>query len=104
MRVYSGGKQDWVGARLPTEGSHPGDIAAPVSRATTLSAEHIGELFDGTVVDMNREEATVRLDRPIVAGTLVRGVRGLHLGDHIRMRLLAIGQPPEFTRVSRHTR
>jgi exoribonuclease-2 len=59
-----------------------------VAAAAMLSA-HVGETFDAVVTGAKRTGTFARLLRPPADGMVVKGARGLDVGDRIRVRLLS---------------
>ena len=59
-----------------------------VSAATLLGA-HIGETFEGVVTGAMEKGTFVRLLSPPADGRVVRGEKGLDVGDRVRVRLLS---------------
>jgi exoribonuclease-2 len=59
-----------------------------VAAAAMLSA-HVGETFDAVVTGVKDHGTFARLVRPAADGRVVRGFRGLDVGDRIRVRLLS---------------
>jgi VacB/RNase II family 3'-5' exoribonuclease len=70
------------------------DNAAKVERqvrksaAALLLAHRIGERFDGIVTGASEKGTWVRIFRPPVEGKVVRGEKGLDVGDPARVRLV----------------
>ena len=58
------------------------------SAAALLLAPRVGESFDGIVTGASEKGTWARLLQPPVEGRLVRGFRGLDVGDRIRVTLL----------------
>jgi len=58
------------------------------SAAALVLAPHVGERFDGIVSGASEKGTWVRIFRPPVEGKLVRGSRGLDVGDRVRVKLL----------------
>jgi VacB/RNase II family 3'-5' exoribonuclease len=71
------------------------DAANRVERVTRKSAaalllEHrIGNVFDAIVTGVNRDGTYVRLLSPPAEGRVVRGERGMDVGERVRVRLVA---------------
>lgn len=71
------------------------DAATKVERQTRKSAAalllsgRIGERFDAMVTGTSAKGTWVRIFQPPVEGRLERGMAGLHVGDHIRVKLVA---------------
>ncbi|MFL6332432.1 MAG: RNB domain-containing ribonuclease [Pyrinomonadaceae bacterium] len=59
-----------------------------VAAAAMLSA-HVGETFDAVVTGVKRTGTFARLLRPPADGMVVKGARGLDVGDRVRVRLLS---------------
>ena len=59
-----------------------------VAAAALLSA-HVGETYDGVVTGVRDKGTFARLLRPPADGRVVRGWRGLDVGDRVRLRLLS---------------
>jgi exoribonuclease-2 len=59
-----------------------------VAAAAMLSA-HVGETFEAIVTGVKEHGTFARLLRPPADGRVVRGFRGLDVGDHVRVRLLS---------------
>ncbi len=53
-----------------------------------LSA-HVGETFDAVVTGVKPKGTFARLLRPPADGRVVKGFRGLDVGDRVRVRLLS---------------
>jgi exoribonuclease-2 len=58
------------------------------SAAALLLARRIGEHFDAIVTGASEKGTWVRITNPVVEGMLVRGITGLDVADHIRVRLI----------------
>jgi VacB/RNase II family 3'-5' exoribonuclease len=74
-----------------------------VAAAVLLSA-HVGETFDAIVTGVKDRGTFARLLRPPADGLIVRGEKGLDVGDHIRVRLLSTDPERgflDFARVGR---
>jgi VacB/RNase II family 3'-5' exoribonuclease len=56
--------------------------------AATLLSSRIGDEFEGIVTGASAKGTYVRLFRPPAEGRVVRGERGLDVGDQVRVRLL----------------
>jgi exoribonuclease R len=71
------------------------DAARKVERLTrkqaaaVLMADRLGESFAAMVTGASRKGTYVRLLRPPVEGRVVRGARGLDVGDTVRVRLVS---------------
>lgn len=59
-----------------------------VAAAAMLSA-HVGETFEAVVTGVKRAGTFARLLRPAADGRVVKGYRGLDVGDRVRVRLLS---------------
>jgi exoribonuclease-2 len=59
-----------------------------VAAAAMLSA-HVGETFDAVVTGVKRTGTFARLLRPPADGKVVKGSRGLDVGERVRVRLLS---------------
>ncbi|HEX8293278.1 MAG TPA: RNB domain-containing ribonuclease [Pyrinomonadaceae bacterium] len=59
-----------------------------VAAAAMLSA-HVGETFEAVVTGVKRTGTFARLLRPPADGKVVKGFRGLDVGDRVRLRLLS---------------
>ncbi|HEX8148573.1 MAG TPA: RNB domain-containing ribonuclease [Pyrinomonadaceae bacterium] len=59
-----------------------------VAAAALLSA-HVGETFEAVVTGVKRTGTFARLRRPPADGRVVKGYRGLDVGDRVRVRLLS---------------
>jgi VacB/RNase II family 3'-5' exoribonuclease len=70
------------------------DAAAKVERqvqksaAALLLAPSIGEEFDAIVTGASDKGTWVRIDQPATEGKVVRGSRGLDVGDRVRVKLV----------------
>jgi VacB/RNase II family 3'-5' exoribonuclease len=70
------------------------DNAAKVERvvhksaAALLLAPRLGQLFDGLVTGASSKGTWVRINSPSIEGRVVRGMEGLQVGAHVRVRLL----------------
>jgi VacB/RNase II family 3'-5' exoribonuclease len=58
--------------------------------AALLMESRIGEAFDGIVTGASNKGTWVRVGRPPIEGKLMKGERGLDVGDHVRVRLVAV--------------
>ena len=58
------------------------------SAAALLLASHVGERFDGLVTGASESGTWVRILRPATEGKVVRGAKGLDVGDHVRVELV----------------
>jgi exoribonuclease-2 len=59
-----------------------------VAAAAMLSA-HVGETFDAVVTGVKPKGTFARLLRPPADGMVVKGARGLDVGERVRVRLLS---------------
>jgi exoribonuclease-2 len=55
--------------------------------AATLLAHRVGETFDAIVTGVNQSGTFARLTHPPAEGRVVRGERGLDVGDRVRVKL-----------------
>ena len=60
------------------------------SAAALVMVSHVGEQFDAVVAGASDKGVFVKLSAPPVEGKLVRGERGLDVGDRVRVRLQAV--------------
>jgi len=95
-----------VGRQVPYSMDTLGEIAAHCTRqedtaskverqvrksaAALVMVAHVGEPFDAVVTGASDKGVFVKLTAPPVEGKLVRGDRGLDVGDRIRVRLQAV--------------
>lgn len=56
--------------------------------AVALMRDRVGGVFDAIVTGASRKGTYVRLLAPPVEGRVVRGMRGMDVGDHVRVRLI----------------
>lgn len=56
--------------------------------AAVMLRERIGELFEGIVTGASYKGTWVRVKHPAVEGRVIRGERGMDVGDRVRVRLL----------------
>jgi exoribonuclease-2 len=56
--------------------------------AAVLLRDHIGESFDGLITGAKDRGTYIRLIKPPAEGRIVRGERGLFVGQKVRVRLL----------------
>jgi VacB/RNase II family 3'-5' exoribonuclease len=56
--------------------------------AAVLLSNRVGEVFDGIVTGATEKGTFVRLIRPPAEGRVMRGERGLDVGDRVRVRLV----------------
>jgi exoribonuclease-2 len=57
--------------------------------AAAMLSAHVGETFDAVVTGVKEHGTFARLLRPPADGRVVRGERGLDVGDRVRVRLLS---------------
>jgi exoribonuclease II len=55
--------------------------------AALLLQDRIGDFFEGIVTGVADKGVFVRVNNPSVEGRIVRGERGLDVGDHVRVKL-----------------
>ena len=58
--------------------------------AACLLASHIGETFDGIVTGASPKGTYVRLQKKPAEGRVIRGERGLNVGDCVRVKLVSV--------------
>lgn len=58
--------------------------------AALLMESRIGEVFDGIVTGASNKGTWVRVGTPPIEGKLMKGERGLDVGDRVRVRLVAV--------------
>ena len=58
------------------------------SAAALLLESHVGERFDGIVTGASSKGTWVRIDHPAAEGKVVRGDKGLDVGDHVVVELV----------------
>ena len=56
--------------------------------AAAMLSDRIGEEFDGLVTGVKSNGTFARLFHPPVDGRIMRGERGLQVGDKVRVRLV----------------
>ena len=66
------------------------------SAAALVMAAHLGEPFDAVVTGASAKGVFVKLVSPPVEGKVVRGERGLDVGDHVRVRLQGVDVERHF--------
>lgn len=82
--------------RLATHCTDQEDAAAKVERqvrksaAALLLSRRIGERFDGIVTGASTKGTWVRIFRPPIEGKVVKGEKGLDIGDRVRVKLLGV--------------
>lgn len=83
-------------AALATHCTDQEDAANKVERqvgkaaAALLLADRVGERFDGIVTGAAAKGTWVRIFRPPVEGKLVKGQKGLEVGDRVRVKLIHV--------------
>lgn len=60
------------------------------SAAAMLLGPRIGQTFDGVITGATPKGTFVRVFEPVAEGKVVRGDRGLKVGDHVRVRLTEV--------------
>jgi exoribonuclease II len=60
------------------------------SAAALVVASRIGEQFDGIVTGASPKGTYVRVSMPPIEGRVMRGERGLDVGDHVRVELAGV--------------
>jgi exoribonuclease-2 len=60
------------------------------SAAALLVRSRIGEVFEAVVTGASPKGTWARVRTPPVEGKIVRGDRGLDVGDHVRVRLSGV--------------
>src|SRR5262249_40433210 len=89
---YSIGELD----QLATHCTRQEDAANKVERqvrksaAALLVASRVGDRFDGIVTGASPKGTFVRVGMPPIEGKVVRGERGLDVGDHVSVRLAGV--------------
>ncbi len=79
---------------LATHCTEQEDNAAKVERqvrksaAAMLLSSHLGDQFDAIVTGASDKGTWVRINHPAAEGRVVKGVEGLDVGDHVRVRLV----------------
>lgn len=58
--------------------------------AALLMESRIGEVFDGIVTGASNKGTWIRVGTPPIEGKLMKGERGLDVGDRVRVRLVAV--------------
>jgi hypothetical protein len=96
--ALAGGRPPYPDAELGELARHcteQEDAAAKVERqvrksaAAMLLAPRVGQRFDAIVTGAAPKGTWVRIDRPAVEGKVVRGARGLDVGDRVQVELLS---------------
>ena len=57
--------------------------------AALLLNDRVGQVFDGLVTGVTEHGTFVRLEKPPAEGRVVRGEKGMDVGDRVRVRLLS---------------
>ena len=57
--------------------------------AAVLLSKHIGEIFDGIVTGVTDGGTFARLIKPPAEGKIIRGEKGLDVGDQVKLRLVS---------------
>jgi VacB/RNase II family 3'-5' exoribonuclease len=60
------------------------------SAAASMLANRVGETFDGIVTGAKTKGTWVRIFRPPIEGKVVRGEKGLDIGDRVKVKLLGV--------------
>jgi exoribonuclease R len=71
--------------------------------AASLLSKQISQVFDGIITGAAPKGTYVRIFKPPVEGRVVRGERGIDVGDKIKVRLVSVNIPQgfiDFERVS----
>jgi len=63
------------------------------SACAALLSDRIGESFEAIVTGASDKGTWVRLFRPAVEGKVVRGEKGLDVGDRCRVKLVEVSVP-----------
>ena len=58
--------------------------------AATLLEQRVGERFDGIVTGVNQSGTFARLIHPPAEGRVMRGERGMDVGDRVQLRLMEV--------------
>ena len=58
--------------------------------AATLLQRRVGEMFDAIITGVNQNGTYARLTHPPAEGRVMRGERGLDVGDRVRVRLIDV--------------
>ena len=69
--------------------------------AALLLHERVGQVFDGLVTGVTEHGTFVRLLKPPAEGRVVRGEKGMDVGDRVRVRLLATDPERGFIDLAR---
>jgi exoribonuclease R len=64
--------------------------------AAVLLSKHIGETFDGIVTGVTDGGTFVRLIKPPAEGKIIRGEKGLDVGDQVKLRLVSTDPEQAF--------
>jgi exoribonuclease-2 len=57
--------------------------------AAVLLSKHIGEIYDGIVTGVQDGATYARLFKPPAEGRIVKGDKGLDIGDKVKLKLIA---------------
>ena len=60
------------------------------SASAAFIAPHIGEYFDGLVTGASDKGTWIRLLKPVLEGKIVQNVKGLDVGDRVRVKLISV--------------
>jgi VacB/RNase II family 3'-5' exoribonuclease len=74
------------------------------SAAALLLESHVGERFDGIVTGASSKGTWVRIDHPAAEGKVVRGDKGLDVGNHVVVELVDIDVERGFIDFARSKR
>jgi ribonuclease R len=58
--------------------------------AASLLANRVGDTFEGFVTGASSKGTWVRILRPPTEGKVVRGAKGLDIGDRVKVKLLGV--------------
>lgn len=103
--VLAGAPQPYTNGELAAIAAHcteREDAARKVERAmrktaaALLLADQIGHEFDAIVTGASPKGTFVRLLRPPAEGRVVRGERGMDVGDRVRVRLVSVRPDPGY--------
>jgi VacB/RNase II family 3'-5' exoribonuclease len=64
--------------------------------AATLLGHRVGEMFDAVITGVNQDGTFARLTHPPAEGRIMRGERGLDVGDRVRVRLIDVNVAKGF--------
>jgi len=89
---YTLGELDRLAAHCTTQEDAANKVERHVrkSAAALLVQSRIGEAFDAIVTGASNKGTWARVRTPPIEGKLVRGDRGLDVGDHVRVRLVDV--------------